>query len=66
MIQKVCALCLPKKTVRKEKCSVPSKKGKSQQTSNQRQKNQVARLLDPHFESLTPTSKSGDHSDGNL
>jgi hypothetical protein len=68
MSQKICALCSPRKTEQVEKCVVPSKKRKSQQTNSLSRKHQIARLLDremtPQFESLTLASQSGDLSVG--
>lgn len=69
-LQKICALCLPKKMVAHENSSALFQRAESPQTSNQRQKNQMARLLDKtatmHSEYLTPKNKNGDPSVGTL
>lgn len=62
--QKICALCSPKKMELLERCLAPSPKVESPQTNNQRQKKNLARLLDPHYESLTHKFKNGGHSAG--
>jgi hypothetical protein len=57
--QKTCVLLSPKKMVQTETCSAPLLNQEFPQTNNQRQK-RLARILDPHYESLTQKSKSGD------
>ena len=67
-LQKICALCSPKKMEQIEKCSVPSQKTESRQTNSLSRKHQIARLLDKEmtqqFEYLTSKNKSGDLSAG--
>jgi hypothetical protein len=67
MTHQQCALLSLKKMEQTEKCSVPYPKQSSQPTSNQSQgwrKRQIARLLDPHYVSLTQLSTSGEASVG--
>jgi len=67
-LQKICALCLPKKMVQHEKCSALSQNPESRQTNSLSRKHQIARLLDremtQQLEYLTQKSKSGDLSAG--
>ena len=63
--QKICALCLPKKMEQSEKCSAHSWKAKSQKKKDlKQQRKNLARLLDPQFESLTQKNKNGVLLDG--
>lgn len=67
-LQKICALCSPKKMGQNENSTVPSQKAESLPRNSLSRKHQIARLLDKEmnqqYEYLTQKSKSGDLSVG--